>query len=409
MNRIILIGNGFDIANNLDTRYSDFIKWLWEKLNNEYNQHIDKSKEDFNVKDLVTYKPFNNPSKIEPTHLIPKDDSFFNVEKTAELCRIDFENEFFKIITSNFQNKKWVDIEEDYFDSLKDCLNGKYKGGIHQLNKDFNIIKEKLREYLKQELVSKENNTQTTDDITQNFYITDFSSFGLEVIKKEHFSKNPEKFEEIKERLNYIDNYDRIEKFDLAVKPENLLFLNFNYTDLPQKIIDKIAGNNIGYEDWAKIPMECINLHGELNNPQNPMIFGYGDEQNEEHKLIEKKGGEYLDNIKTINYLQTNNYKRLLIFIESDYYQVFIFGLSCGLSDKTLLNTLFEHEHCVSIKPFYYQWEGENKVLCNNYDETIKNIYRVFTDKPNMRDKVVPRKNCNPLKQNIITKQVNKK
>jgi hypothetical protein len=31
MNRIILIGNGFDLAHGLKTRYADFIDWFWEQ------------------------------------------------------------------------------------------------------------------------------------------------------------------------------------------------------------------------------------------------------------------------------------------------------------------------------------------------------------------------------------------
>ena len=31
MNRIVLIGNGFDIAHGLKTSYADFINWYWEE------------------------------------------------------------------------------------------------------------------------------------------------------------------------------------------------------------------------------------------------------------------------------------------------------------------------------------------------------------------------------------------
>lgn len=31
MNRIILIGNGFDLAHGLSTKYEDFINWYWEQ------------------------------------------------------------------------------------------------------------------------------------------------------------------------------------------------------------------------------------------------------------------------------------------------------------------------------------------------------------------------------------------
>ena len=32
MNRLILIGNGFDLAHGLKTKYSDFIEWYWKQL-----------------------------------------------------------------------------------------------------------------------------------------------------------------------------------------------------------------------------------------------------------------------------------------------------------------------------------------------------------------------------------------
>ena len=32
MNRIILVGNGFDLAHGLKTSYSDFINWYWAEF-----------------------------------------------------------------------------------------------------------------------------------------------------------------------------------------------------------------------------------------------------------------------------------------------------------------------------------------------------------------------------------------
>lgn len=31
MNRIIIAGNGFDLAHGLKTKYEDFINWYWDK------------------------------------------------------------------------------------------------------------------------------------------------------------------------------------------------------------------------------------------------------------------------------------------------------------------------------------------------------------------------------------------
>ena len=46
MNRIVLIGNGFDLAHNLKTRYEDFINWYWDYrvngfVNNDTNVSSD--------------------------------------------------------------------------------------------------------------------------------------------------------------------------------------------------------------------------------------------------------------------------------------------------------------------------------------------------------------------------------
>ena len=99
------------------------------------------------------------------------------------------------------------------------------------------------------------------------------------------------------------------------------------------------------------------------------------------------------ENIKSIRYHKTKNYRSLLEFIALGPYQVFIMGHSCGNSDRTLLNTLFEHDNCLSIKVFYRQYENRT----DNYIDLIKNISRNFNNKPNMRDIVVNRESCSPL------------
>ena len=68
-------------------------------------------------------------------------------------------------------------------------------------------------------------------------------------------------------------------------------------------------------------------------------------------------------------------------------------GHSCGISDRTLLNTLFEHKNCVSIKPFYYRKDDGT----DNYLELAQSISRNFTDKKLMCDRVVNKMYCEPL------------
>ena len=50
MNRLVLIGNGFDCAHDLKTRYEDFLNWYWwkklsiaaTKHDEEYNDQLCK-------------------------------------------------------------------------------------------------------------------------------------------------------------------------------------------------------------------------------------------------------------------------------------------------------------------------------------------------------------------------------
>ncbi len=114
----------------------------------------------------------------------------------------------------------------------------------------------------------------------------------------------------------------------------------------------------------------------------------------EKFKELQNSGNnDCLYNIKSIKYLESDNYRRVLDFIESDLFQVCIMGHSCGNSDRTLLNTLFEHRNCISIKPYFHEWNDGT----DNYLELVQNISRNFKDMKLMRDRVVNKTFCDKL------------
>jgi len=91
---------------------------------------------------------------------------------------------------------------------------------------------------------------------------------------------------------------------------------------------------------------------------------------------------------------QINDKEVLLIETDvqdkADKFQVYIMGHSCGLSDRTMLNTIFENPNCLSIKIFYHNGiEG--------YTNTAQEISRHFKDKKSMREKIVPFPYCIPM------------
>lgn len=439
MNRIILIGNGFDLAHGLPTRYEDFINDYWNGFIMEcVNQDILNTSGSYKKESISMYIPDGDcslssflpndniyssiPSKkpINYSLLLQKIEAYNKTKLLGYQIKLKIENLFLLHLLQDIDkstNKTWVDIENEYYKYL--CCQffnnpniGKYNtylGKTTKLNVEFQEIKKNLNKFLSN-LIDKseiQKSEQIWNIIYSSIYLKDFTEKGQENIASDEYWKIKREINEIWDEFqdsmskktrpllgiykNYDDqllkntvlfdlqNENKVKQF-FELELKSILFLNFNYTNT-----EKLYSSNDDFNS------EVIHIHGELNNPENPIIFGYGDELEENYSKLENlQDNEYLENIKSIKYQETSNYKRMLNFINSDKYQVIILGHSCGNSDRTLLNTLFEHKNCVSIKPYYYRYKdkatGEIK---DNYSDIVRNISRNFTDKKSMRDKVV--------------------
>lgn len=165
-----------------------------------------------------------------------------------------------------------------------------------------------------------------------------------------------------KEPSELNSEFERVkEQFEIYLSEETKEIDPLNsYQYLFNKFKDKPYIINFNYTKSAKLYQDSfrdiIHLHGEINNKLNPIIFGYAADQNETNVLLEKDNDEYLKNIKQYEYLGTNNFRQTLRLIEnSKNINVFLLGLSCGLSDKLILQKIFSHEHVKNIFNFYYK------------------------------------------------------
>jgi hypothetical protein len=104
---------------------------------------------------------------------------------------------------------------------------------------------------------------------------------------------------------------------------------------------------------------------------------------------------EFFRNIKSFGYFKTENYQRVIRFVDSGKFMVRILGHSCGLSDRILLNTIFEHKNCEKIKIYYYQKSKTE----NDYFEKTQEISRHFNalGKSKMRKTIAPFSESVPL------------
>lgn len=153
MNRIILIGNGFDLAHGLPTRYEDFINWYWEKwLYNLRTCHYRTLADGLCKFSITTGQDtwqsllwqqgytLNAPKGVDFVNSILDDKQNFEVIQSHLLYRI----------CKSIQDKKWVDIENEYYRLLKESIENPESAGCipQEINKQLQYVLDLLTQYL---------------------------------------------------------------------------------------------------------------------------------------------------------------------------------------------------------------------------------------------------------------------
>ena len=375
MNRLVIIGNGFDMSHGLKTSYVDYINWYWEqRLSALLTENTSVSKDCLcelkitNTQECSNWfnfffthslgDPLNGNWKYAPSEIIGA------IKENSDDFAVTY-SPFFERILQSIETKGWVDIENDYYQLLKQCIsNHDCDFTVSDLNIQLKYLQDKLVEYLGT-IEDIRCRKDIHDSIIDFFNPADFSTEG----KKKAVDSIGLDIKDIEEVCYNIEERNKL-------IPEHIMLLSFNYTGTARM--------------YGNFNLTHNYIHGELCKPAN-IIFGYGDELDKSYQdILDKNDNELLRNVKSVKYLETRRYREMLEFIQSAPFQVYIMGHSCGNSDRTLLNTVFEHENCVSIKPFYHKWDDGS----DNYLELVQNISRNFTNMKLFRDRVVNKEQC---------------
>ena len=355
MNRLVIVGNGFDLAHGLETKYEHFLLDLFKKalltsessskriyetklfkvtcnIPNKFYEQIQS------LENLFDGVNINNPKSRSP---------YITRSEPRRAYNISFKADWFKeLITEN----NWVDIESAYFKELtKHTLNNdKYNPKfIKNFHESFNVLTEMLRVYM--------------EDV--NHKLEGLQEFPkLDIVKK---CFNPVSDENFEHFFANTPNKNQLNK---------VVFLNFNYTKLLELYLK---------ETDMPYPMEygVLNIHGPLRNEKD-IIFGYGDDTHPKYKELELlDDNEVLSKMKSFQYPTNKTYRHLINFIESDYFDVVVMGHSLGISDRVLLKTIFEIDFCKMITILH---RSENK---NDFKKWIP-LSRHFDNKVKMRRKI---------------------
>lgn len=380
MNKLIIVGNGFDLAHGLKTSYAQFLKaYLINNIEDALNNQKNSDTRIFDIHFTKSYhnggniNVFSNAEDIYELYLTKKSEFSRGIQvglKSGDKfirifykITISSKSDLINRLLNDNTSLLWVDIEKIFYDQLKIILkNDKLAQGsvikkLVTLNNELEIVKNVLLEHLGEQIENFEFNYK-------------FIDIAGEDIESSH----------ILERDFVLDVFFQNENLDF----KKATFLDFNYTSL------------INFCKTSKLQCEYLHIHGVINDDKYPVIFGYGDEIDEVYPEIERSNiNEYLTHIKSFGYFKTNIYSDLKRMIDSDPFVVYIWGHSCGLSDRTLLNMIFENDNCIGIKIFYYK----NEAGQDNFDQITQNISRHFKNKMKMRNRVFNKTLCQEIPQ----------
>ncbi|MDP1747761.1 MAG: AbiH family protein, partial [Bacteroidota bacterium] len=271
MNKLVIIGNGFDLAHGLKTRYSDFMLWYLKRsleIAIKKGRHEDKLislstahskyRKTFQINHLKDFKPEINSVK-------------YSLKESG----------FLKLLLENADDYNWVDIESEYYKSLVYWYNeiqlaDKRVKKLHNiqllsLNESLNCIKKNLIEYL--------------------------NSLELEMVQKNQTISNhiDELMESIKKRNE-----------NAPFSESQICFLNFNYTSIIDTYLKKYNTSEYNFS--------VINIHGNLKD-MDSIIFGYGDLIDSNYENLENAhNNEYLKHVKHFYYFQRQKFHELIRF-----------------------------------------------------------------------------------------------
>jgi hypothetical protein len=274
MIQVLLIGNGFDIAHGLPTKFTDFSKHILEEVlipdlikcvrDDDYSSNFfnEGLKSILHEDSFPISRPNNSLSKM--IDLIVKNENNETQYKRFKHVLIDNKSIFLDYLENKLlltlykeESEYWFDIETTFYNQLikikDDTSTTKYgvsrKDKINRLNLEFSTIKHQLKEYLKK---LKTKNEGPVKSFIQNFM---------------HKAK---------------------------VNGNSVVVIDFNYTSTILKIYDQ-----------NRHPFQHFPIHGTLDSE---IVFGWGNDKDESYQEIKLLEDEFQKNFKTRQYSITPYY-----------------------------------------------------------------------------------------------------
>ncbi|MFT5337724.1 MAG: hypothetical protein ACI9YL_001733 [Luteibaculaceae bacterium] len=115
-NRIVLVGNGLDIAAGFKTSYQEFIRWI---IIDDFENRADPSISQIRLIEI------KESQVLRPTINFPQNPLLYEIDDPLEMINrlknafdVSIMNPFFERILDRIKTDKWIDLEQFYFNEL---------------------------------------------------------------------------------------------------------------------------------------------------------------------------------------------------------------------------------------------------------------------------------------------------
>lgn len=334
---ILILGNGFDLAHDLKTKYSDFLGYCKEKYSITKNVGVDNSN-NF-LFENVWVKHFLNKT-LEGDNWIDLEKEIYNV--IVKLSKLPY----FKIGTS-YENYEKVRFR------------------ISKYYMDFNF--DNIKEYFnKPESVFVEN--------CYNENIKYFISFLYNQLR--HFVDEFEKY-----LIEEVNTKTINKKFILPIKNQgNIRIISFNYTNTFERLYDSKS-------IYADNKPKYVYIHGKINDHKNAeLVLGTETFDNEqvsvEFNIFKKHNQRH-------RYGTIDPYQELLKELKDKRKIIkptfHVIGHSLDNADHNILRHIFRAKEDSTIKIYYHNQEAlkrmqDNIDLIIGEDEVIEKVKFIKQD-----------------------------
>ena len=355
MEELYILGNGFDLYLELETRYEDYFNSrkldenFFKKLENIYKKNYQYGKNNKGKKVLVIVDNIGLRTEIEELYNKYKIENLFYLY----LSFLKKENLNWNEVESNI--KKFIIYTNE---SLKKTVENILENAV--MNKlYFYILVSKIIILKKIDEIKNENENKRNDEEKREFNYLDFMMEQLNSFEKDfgNYIGSLELKEENKNRLINI--------FRTTCRKK---IINFNYSIFLQDLIDRykdIAFSEI--ERRIKSIESIVNIHGDFKNP----IFGIDSHNSKEQFQNFTKTSRILNN-DTVGNFELPKPEKLGT--------INFFGHSLSEADYSYFQSLFDYYDIYSsnIKLNFMYSEYDKNDLTRAKRETHNNVVKLM-------------------------------